>query len=143
MESLASNNNTFVHSGTVSRISGESVYVSLDQNIHCDSCRAKSACGISESKTKVIEITNPEASFSINEQVKVVINKAMGLKAVFWAYIFPFILLTSVLVIASLFLSELEAGLLALGTLIPYYALLHVTKSIFKQKFKISILKLV
>jgi sigma-E factor negative regulatory protein RseC len=143
MESLASNNNTFVHSGTVSRLSGDSVFVSLDQNVHCDSCRAKSACGISESRTKEIEITNPGASFKINEQVEVVINKALGLKAVFWAYVFPFILLTVVLVIASLFLPEWQAGLLALGILVPYYALLHFTKSFFKQNFKISVLKLI
>ena len=141
MESLASNNNTFIHSGTVSRLSGDSVFVSLDPNIHCDSCRAKSACGISESKSKEIEITDPNASFKINEDVKVVINKAMGLKAVFWAYLFPFILLTSVLVVASLFLVEWQAGLLALGTLVPYYALLHYTRSFFKQKFKISVFK--
>ncbi len=141
MESLASNNNTFVHSGTVSRISGESVYVSLDPNIHCDSCRAKSGCGISESRTKEIEITNPDDSFKMNEQVEVVINKALGLKAVFWAYVFPFILVTIVLVIASFFLSEWQAGLLALGILVPYYVLLHYTKSIFKQNFKVSVIK--
>ncbi|MBT8261336.1 MAG: SoxR reducing system RseC family protein [Bacteroidia bacterium] len=143
MESLASNNNTFVHSGTVSRISGNSVFVSLDPNIHCDSCRAKSACGISDSKSKEIEITDPSASFTINEHVEVVINRALGLKAVFWAYLFPFILLTCVLVIASSFLPEWQAGLLALGILVPYYALLHYTKSFFKRKFKISVLKLV
>ena len=142
MESLASNNNTFVHSGVVSRISGDSVYVSLDQNVHCDSCRAKSLCGISESNNKEIEINNPGTSFKINEHVEVVINKALGLKAVFWAYVFPFILLISVLVIASLFLAEWLAGLLALGTLAPYYLLLHFTRSFFKQKFKVSVLKL-
>ncbi|MBT8263970.1 MAG: SoxR reducing system RseC family protein [Muriicola sp.] len=143
MKSLASNNNTFIHSGTVSRISGSSVFVSLDQNIHCDSCRAKSACGISESKTKEVEITNAEASFKLNEQVNVVLNKALGLKAVFWAYVFPFILLTTVLVIASLFLPEWQAGLAAIGILVPYYILIHSLSSFFKKKFKVSVLKLV
>jgi sigma-E factor negative regulatory protein RseC len=139
---MASNNNTFVHSGTVSRVSGDSVFVSLDQNIHCDSCRAKSGCGISESGNKEIEIVKPGISIKINENVNVIISKSLGLKAVFWAYVFPFILLTSVLVIASSFLAEWQAGILALGVLVPYYVLLHYLNSFFKKKFEVTILKM-
>ncbi|WP_166960962.1 SoxR reducing system RseC family protein [Yeosuana marina] len=136
-----SEKNTFVHSGVISKITGDSVIVSLEQNVHCESCRAKSACGISESNTKDIEIINSNDSFSINEHVKVVLKKALGLKAVFWAYVFPFILMFSTLLIASSFLKEWMAGILSLGILLPYYITLYFLKNTLKSAFKISILK--
>ena len=142
MKSQSSNKDTFVHSATVSRIEGDSVFVSMDQNVHCESCRAKMACGISESKTEEVEIINPDYTFKIDENVQVVINKAMGLKAVIWAYVLPFILLVTVLFISSLFLAEWQAGIIALVVLVPYYFILHSLNSVFRKKFKISVLKL-
>ena len=72
MNSLPSNNNTFIHSGTVSRISGNSVFVSLDSNVHCDGCRIKAACGISDSKNKEVEMECSDKAFSLDEHVQVV-----------------------------------------------------------------------
>ena len=141
MNSQLSNKDTFVHAGVISRIAGDSVIVSLEQNIHCESCRAKAACGISESNTKEVEVINTINSFKINETVNVVIKKTMGFKAVFWAYIFPFILMLFTLMITSEFLKEWMAGILSLLILIPYYLTLYFLKNTLKGVFKISILK--
>jgi sigma-E factor negative regulatory protein RseC len=100
-------------------------------------------CGVSESKTDEIEIISADSSFKIDENVTVVINKALGLKAVIWAYVLPFILLISVLFISSLFATEWLAGLIALSVLVPYYFILHSLNSVFRKKYKISVLKLV
>ena len=137
-----SNKNTFVHSGIISKIKDDSVMVTLEQNIHCDSCRAKAACGISESNTKEIEIINSSDSFKINENVNVVLKKVIGLKAVFWAYVFPFLLMFFSLIIASSFLKEWQAGLISLFVLIPYYLTLYLLKNTFKKALEISILKI-
>ena len=141
MSSLQKKNDTFVHSGIISKIRGDIITVNLEQNIHCESCRAKSSCGISESSTKKVEIINYNDSFRINEEVNVVLKKALGLKAVFWAYIFPFVLMFSTLLITSGFLGELLAGLLSLLILIPYYLILYFLKNTLKSAFQISILK--
>lgn len=141
MSSHLSNKNTFVHSGIISKIAGQSIIVSLEQNIHCNSCRAKAACGISESETKEIEIINSNDYFKINERVEVVLKKALGFKAVFWAYVFPFILMFSTLIITSSFLKEWIAGLLSLIVLIPYFLTLYLFKNSLKSVFKMSILK--
>lgn len=141
MNSQLSNKDTFVHAGVISRIAGDSVIVSLEQNIHCESCRAKAACGISESNTKEVEIMNTINSFKINENVNVVIKKTLGFKAVFWAYIFPFILMFCTLIITSEFLKEWIAGTLSLLILMPYYLTLYFLKNTLKSAFKISILK--
>lgn len=142
MISLQKKNDTFVHSGLISKISGQTITVNLEQNIHCDSCRAKSSCGISESSTKAVEVLNSKDSFKINEEVNVVLKKALGLKAVFWAYVFPFILMFSTLIIASNFLKEWLAGLISLLIIVPYYIVLYFLKNALKSAFQVSILKI-
>lgn len=136
------------HSGAISKITNSTITVSLEANINCEGCKAKAACGVSESSSKEIEIENPnqleqtKERFTLNEEVAVEMQEELGLKAVFWAYLFPFILLVSVLVLASLFFSEGQAGLIALSVLVPYYVLLYLLHAFFKKKFKVSILKM-
>ena len=96
---------------------------------------------MSESNDKEIEIENPTESFQLNEPVDVVLKRELGLKAVFWAYVFPFILMFSVLVITSFFLKEWISGLISLAILVPYYFMLFVLKDTFKKAFQVSILK--
>ena len=136
------------HLGIISKITKSTITVSLEGNINCVSCKAKAACGISESNSKEIQIENPAAtgvdiiqSFQVNEAVDVVMHGELGLKAVFWAYVFPFILMVVVLVVSSYFVQEWVAGLSSLFILIPYYLLLYRLKDSFQKMFKISILK--
>lgn len=130
------------HEGIVSRITDNSITVSLKGNLHCEACNAKSACGVSDSGSKEIEIKTPKQSLELHENVEVFLKKELGLKAVFWAYVFPFILLFAVLLIASAVYAEWIAGLVAIGVLIPYYGLLYVLKNSFKNTFKVSVAKL-
>jgi positive regulator of sigma E activity len=141
MNLIQKNNSSFVHSGFVSKINGDSIVVTLEQDIHCESCRAKASCGMSESNTKEVEIINADNSFRINEEVQVVLNKTLGIKAVFWAYIFPFIFMFFTLIITSGFFEEWIAGIASLLVLLPYYSMLYFLKNTFKSAFKISILK--
>ena len=129
------------HEGIISQISNAKITVSLKDNVNCEGCKAQSACGVAESNDKEIEIFNSTQSFQLNETVDVVLKRELGLKAVFWAYIFPFILMATVLIIASIFLAEWLAGLLSIAILIPYYFMLYVLKDTFQKAFQISILK--
>ena len=134
--------NIFIHSGVVSQINSRSIIVSLDKNVHCESCSAKGVCGVSDSASKEVEITDPERSFKLNEPVEVVLKKNLGHKAVFWAYIFPFILMLLTLLTTSFLFAEWVAGLLSLLILIPYYATVYMLKNYFKRTFKISIIRI-
>jgi sigma-E factor negative regulatory protein RseC len=134
--------NFIKHEGIISKVSSNSITVSLKGNLHCEACNAKSACGVSDSDSKEIEILTPAESLKVDESVQVFLKKGLGLKAVFWAYVFPFILLFAVLLIASALYQEWLAGLLAIGVLIPYYLLLYVLKNSFKSAFKVSVSKL-
>ena len=142
MDSKLTGEEAYIHSGVVSKKNGNSLIVSLDENVHCESCRAKGSCGVSDSGSKEVEISYPDESFAMNEQVNVVLKKGLGLKAVFWAYLFPFLLMVLTLFTASAFLVEWMAGLLSLVVLIPYYLLLYALRNVFKKTFKISIVKI-
>ncbi len=134
-------NNFVKHEGSIVRISNGILTVALKGNINCEACNAKGACGVSESNAKEIEVDITDESFQINEDVDVVLEKQLGMKAVFWAYIFPFILVLSVLLISSNFVKEWVSGLLSLFILIPYYLTLYALQSVFKKAFKVTILK--
>ncbi|NNG10417.1 MAG: SoxR reducing system RseC family protein [Arenibacter sp.] len=139
MELRPEETNAFIHSGVVSEINGRSIVVSLDKNVHCESCSAKGACGVSDSASKEVEIIDYEGSIKLNESVKVVLQKKLGQKAVFWAYIFPFLLMLITLITTSLFFAEWIAGLMSLLILIPYYLVVYANNNYFKKTFKISI----
>ena len=142
MDAKLTATDAFVHSGVVTRIDGGSVFVALDPNLHCESCRAKGACGVSDAGSKEVEITDPQGTFRLDEHVEVVLKKDLGNKALFWAYLFPFLLMMLTLFTASLWLPEWMAGLVSLSILIPYYLSIALLKRYFKRTFKISILKI-
>jgi sigma-E factor negative regulatory protein RseC len=129
------------HEGSILNISNGILTVALKGNINCEACNAKGACGVSESNAKEIQVDITDESFEINEDVEVVLEKQLGLKAVFWAYVFPFILVLCVLIISSNFLKEWVSGLLSLFILLPYYLTLYALQSSFKKAFKVTILK--
>ena len=129
------------HEGYVSNIENNLLTVSLKGNINCEGCKAQSACGVSESNDKEIEIIDNIQGFKLNDTVDVVLEKSLGLKAVFWAYVFPFILIILTLIITTNFLKEWIAGLVSLFILIPYYFMLFVLKDTFQKAFRISIFK--
>jgi sigma-E factor negative regulatory protein RseC len=129
------------HEGIISKISNNVVTVSLKGNINCKSCGIKSACGISDSTSKEVEIVSPDMRLTLNESVYVILKKDLGLKAIFWAYVLPFILMLTMLIVAAPFVQEWLAGLLAVSFLIPYYLILYVLRGQFRKIFKISILK--
>jgi len=129
------------HEGYISNIENNLLTVSLKGNINCEGCKAQSACGVSESNDKEIEIIDNIQGFKLNDTVDVVLEKSLGLKAVFWAYVFPFILIILTLIITTNFLKEWIAGLVSLFILIPYYFMLFVLKDTFQKAFRISIFK--
>lgn len=132
----------FVHSGVVSEMKGSSIIVALDKNVHCETCSAKGACGVTDTVNKTVEVVHPVGSFKLNQPVEVILKKDLGQKAVFWAYIFPFLLMLATLVTSSLFLQEWLAGVLSLLILVPYYGTLYALKDYFKKTFRITVLSI-
>tara|TARA_R110000787_G_scaffold86285_9_gene184083 strand:- start:15925 stop:16371 length:447 start_codon:yes stop_codon:yes gene_type:complete len=133
--------NNIQHKGVITKITDQMVTVSLNGNLNCDACNAKTICGSAESNEKEVEVLNTNPLLQLNDQVEVLLRKDLGMKAVFWAYVFPFILIIAVLITSSLFVKEWIAGTLSILVLLPYYLLLYSLKKVFNKSFQFSILK--
>lgn len=133
---------TIKHQGIVENIIGTQVFVRIVQTTGCTSCSAKGYCSSSESKEKVIEITtSPETLFNLGDRVTVIGETSMGMMAVLWAFIIPFILLITFL-FTLMFVTdgnELLSSLLSLAFLIPYYLILWMNKEKMKKIFSFTI----
>jgi sigma-E factor negative regulatory protein RseC len=134
--------NTIEHSGVVESIENNVVKVNILSASACSTCHLKGACGEAETANKTIEIFKPEQKFSVGEQVNVLAEESLGFKALFYAYLLPFIIVISTLIITSFFTSrEATIGLLSLIVLIPYYLILSIYKRKLKKIFTFTLQK--
>ena len=85
--------NIIEHSGIVESIENNVVKVNILSASACSSCHAKGSCGVAETENKIVENFNPEKTFSVGEHVNVVAEESLGFKALFYAYLLPFILI--------------------------------------------------
>jgi sigma-E factor negative regulatory protein RseC len=80
------------HAGTVVSISENIVTVEIISLSACATCKSKSLCQMSESKDKLIDVPVFDVkNYSIGDSVNIVMQEQLGLKAVFLAYVMPFL----------------------------------------------------
>jgi sigma-E factor negative regulatory protein RseC len=129
------------HTGRINEITRDSISISIISESACAACHAKGFCGAADSKEKVIEVKNTGINeHKVGDCVTIVMQKSMGLKAVFYGYILPFIILMATL-LGTLNATNNEglAGLLALLVLVPYYFSLYLLREKLKSKFEFRI----
>ena len=135
--------NIIEHCGIVESIENNVVRINILSASACSSCHLKGACGAAETENKIVEVFNPEIFFSVGEQVNVIAEESLGFKALFYAYLLPFIIVISTLIITSFFSSsEALIGFLSLFVLVPYYAVLSLYKGKFKKMFTFRLQKI-
>ena len=128
------------HRGVVERIVSHGVSVSIVQETACSTCAAAQMCHSSEKKEKLVEIPCGDAHrYSIGQEVTIVGELGMGLRATLWAYVVPLILLMVVLMVSASFLSAGIAAILALASLIPYYIILYAFRNKMQRRFSFRI----
>ncbi len=119
-------------------INGSYLKVRIVQTSACSSCSINGHCSAAESKEKLIDVYNKEGlDCQIGSQVMISGAASLGMKAVMWAFVFPFAVL-----LVSLFVSmwitggdEAVSSLIALCMLIPYYLILFVCREKFRRTF--------
>jgi sigma-E factor negative regulatory protein RseC len=137
--------NVIEHTGIVQNINelDKKITVALQRVSACSSCHVKSVCGVSESEQKTVEITGDNNSdYKVGEEVKILMNNGMGMKALLIGYFVPFLVFMATLIISSQFMDESAAGLTALGMMIPYYLLLMLFRGKMKKTFTFKIMKI-
>ncbi len=129
---------TVTHEGTIIDINETSIKVKLLVLSACASCHAKNMCGAADQKDKIVDVPLQTAyySYKIGDGVIVATQSRNALLAVFWAYLFPSILLTSILIFSiSYFQSEILPILLGLLSVIVYYLILYRFRKTLQRKF--------
>ena len=131
------------HVGVVSNINEGIATIKLLNISACSSCHAKSVCNVSEVDNKEIEVLVENNSIKTGEHINVLMNNSLGVKALFFGYVIPFLfMLASLLISWSITSSETVSGIAAIAILAPYYLLLTLFRKRFEQTFAFKIEKL-
>ncbi len=129
-----------VHQGFVTSIKDHLAHIKLFDRAECDSCHIKEFCGATdESRT---EFDVPDDGLKVGDEVILDLKPSTGLKAMFWAYIFPFLLILTVLVIGrTLGVPDKWNGIVAIVVLFPYFFGLSKFKSYLQSQLEIRVRK--
>lgn len=132
------------HEGTVIAVNGHQVKVRITRFSACHNCDARHGCGLMECRDKTICIeTENAADFHPGEGVWLSMTPTMGLKAVFYSYLLPLLLMVGTIALASLIgAKELISGISGIIILIPYYFWLFLKTKLLKRQFKFKINKI-
>ena len=126
------------------RIEDDKLFVRMMVNSACSGCHAKAVCGVSETTEKIVEVDVASgADFTIGEQVEVaLLDNKMGTRSVVLAYVVPFVVLSVMLIGATIVgLSEGVAVLAAMAGVVAYYVVLWGLRERLKNKIKFIIIK--
>lgn len=122
--------------GSVQYIDDERIEVKILSLSACSSCHAKGACSAADMEEKVVDVENAhDHEYKVGDVVNITMNQSAGNKAVMLGYFLPFLLLVIVLGVSLSFFNEGVAGLLSVGSLIPYYLILYYTRHLQKKTF--------
>lgn len=123
--------------GIVVDVKPQEVVVKIEQKSTCANCHSRGACTSFDKKDKEIEVaTDKAADYKIGDKVKVSISTKLGMKAVFIAFVLPFVFLMIAIVVClkCLNLSEALSCLIAIViTAVYYYVLFKRKNSLHKQ----------
>jgi sigma-E factor negative regulatory protein RseC len=126
------------HDGIVIAVNGDgTVRVRIVQTSACASCKAKAMCASAESVEKEIDAMG-EGLLAIGDEAEVIVAEKIGWKAIFLAYILPFILLLGSVLVFNEFLKEEIAGTIALCTMGVYYIVLGLFKNKLQKQFSFT-----
>lgn len=125
------------HPGIILEVKDKVIRVKIEHLSACSQCHAKSACLTSDRSEKIIEVRRGQRIFKEGDLVTVVMEEKKGVLAVFLAYLLPFfIVFLTLLIVLALTKKEVVSGVLAVGSLVPYYLILWVLRDKIKSEFQ-------
>lgn len=129
------------HKGRIIDIDPEFTSVEIISQAACSQCHAKAMCGISDNKTKIIQVpTCGWDTYKVGDEVQVALKASLGHKAVWLAYVIPLVILLAVLLgLNAAGLSELLSGLGAIGIVGLYYLALWILRKRIAKEYNFYI----
>ncbi len=123
-------NSKTTHIGVIDSIKDNKIVVRVVQKSACASCQMASHCHAVESRDKLINVVMDASDLEVGDQVRVVIDSAIGYRALCWAMVLPLIFLVGTIILVRLIgCSELLAALYGVGILVPYYLVLRLMRN--------------
>jgi positive regulator of sigma E activity len=130
------------HIGVVHEVNDSFLRVKIESRSACSSCNAKSLCNISEMEEKFIDVKNNAIEYKIGEMVNVTLAESLGFKALFYGYIFPFVIMFLTLIISvNITNNEAMSAIASVIVLVPYYLSLYIFREKIKKQFTFIIKK--
>ncbi len=132
---------TIEHRGVVERIDDGRVMVRIVQTSACASCKVASQCHASESKVKTVEVYQTSGrNFQVGDEVTVVASVRTGFNAVVLAFVVPFFIMVGAVFLCSRFFAdEPTSALIGIGSLVPYYFGLYLSRDRIRKSFAFKI----
>ena len=126
--------------------------VRIVQTSACAACKAKAMCASAESAEKEmrVQLAYPQPlptgkgentalqTYAVGDSVEVMVQQKMGWKAVLLAYILPFIVMMTVVMILNNFVKEAIAGTIALCSMGLYFIVLGLFKDRIQKGFSFT-----
>ena len=131
------------HRGRVEKVEGSHVVVRIVQTSACSACSIKGHCNASESKEKLIDVFEVNASYQIGEEVVLLGTTSMGMQAVLLAFGVPLVILIVALGV-TMHLTDgnaLVSSLVGLLSIVPYYFAIQFNNDKLKKTFSFTIEK--
>lgn len=129
------------HEGTIHNINGNRYTIRITQSSACSECHAKDVCMAADTKVKMVDVIDTTGEFEIHDRVLLTGKTSIGYKAILWAFLVPLTILIAVIIVATSIwdMDELQAAVLALVSLAPYYLLLYILKDRMRKKLAFTI----
>ena len=129
--------NEIKHTGRIIEIDQDYTTVEIVVSSACSACHAKTLCGMSEDKEKVIMVpTDPYSSHKVGDEVEVMTKMSMGLKAVWISYVIPLaVLMILILTLSNVLESQAVCGLSAIGGVALYYFVIWLMRDRLQSEF--------
>lgn len=126
------------HSGTIVAIGVGVLKVEIVSSAACGECSAGALCSAAEKRRKVVDVLpTPGRDYALGDTITFVGEQSMGARAVVFAYVIPLLLVVAGLVCAHVAgLGDGGCALVALATLVPYYAALWLLRGRIDKSFK-------
>ena len=131
------------HRGRVESVNGSHIVVRIIQTSACSACSIKGHCNASESKEKLIDVYEANASYQVGEEVVLCGTTSMGMQAVLLAFGIPLLHIFLAVFIAMKVTGgdELLSSLIALVSVVPYFIVIYFIKDKLNKTFSFTIEK--
>ena len=129
--------NEIAHEGRIVEITPDFTTVEIIASSACSACHAKTLCGMSEDKEKLIMVpTDGFRELHVGDQVTVMTKMSMGLKAVWISYVIPLaVLMILILTLSGFFDNEFLCGLLSIAGVAVYYFVVWLFRDMLSNEF--------